>query len=628
MKKPKYISIIFLLCLIFGGCKTAKVKYAGEKYFLDTTLQNQLSQKGLTLSVKNFLTTNVLNEKYKNSPGRVIKLCLDEINKPDSRIILEHNYRSTFRVIIELCLNQAKNLPEKEAITYWLTACYLSYRYLFDTEILPPLSKLKTPETGKVAIYYNFCLYKIFNYLQKNGLLNREGIKLEIIGGELKFTKPYNTMPWKLDSFKKFLLCYNYEPENFNETIFELGSGLPICCIPEKKDNFEEIESNIKIIKYLYPANFALKFKNIESKQNKFKVTPCYYDFYRHVFKEIDNQKIQLSNNYTTVIGKFLEKYPQTTEATFFFDPGEMIYQKINGLYLLSPFDKNKIPVLLIHGLISDPQSMAQILNTLMQSEIIREKYQFWFYFYPTGRPIIYTSFLLRSLLKKLYNKYKNDKTARANYNRMVVVGYSLGGLVAQLLTQGSRGDFLQQKVFFTELEKLRISRKHKDYLRKLFNFKPLSFVKQVIFISTPHRGAEMADWVSAQLMADLVFSPGEYYQEYKKTLMFVSQFTRSYNGRILTGNALNNLSPNSPFIRLTQQLPFSKRVKFHSIIGDENAANMVGGTDGVVPYSSSHLKDAVSEKIIKSDHHSIYKPACAKEVYRIIFQYLKSLQK
>ncbi len=286
---------------------------------------------------------------------------------------------------------------------------------------------------------------------------------------------------------------------------------------------------------------------------------------------------------------------------------------------MLTPFDKNKIPVLFIHGLISDPQSFSQIINTLMQSNTIRDNYQFWFYFYPTGQSVLLDSFTLRNTLNRINKKYANGSNTK--FNEMVVVGYSLGGLVAQLLIQDSKGNYLEKEVFYTELQKLDIEKEHKKLLIDMLNFKPLPYIKRTIFISTPHKGAETATWVSSQLMGELVISPGSYYQEYKKTIMYISTFTREYNDRVIYGNSVDNLNPKSPFTKLVSNLPYSKKVKINSIIGDENEAGNIGGSDGIVPYASSHLNNSETETIIKSDHHSIYKPACAKEIYRLLLK-------
>ncbi len=312
------LPVLLIFVMFLCSCTTSYIKYKGEDYYITTTSQNQLNQDELTLDSKNFLTTNDLNEQYKSSPREVIYTCFQELNKNESKIILEHNFRHTLKVIIELCINEAKNAHKDEAIKYWMSACYLSYRYLYDTAIQPPLSKLKFPWTGTVERYYNFALYKIFTYLQNQNLLNESNFEIDMVIGTAKFNPPESNIPWKLSSFKKFLLSYNYKPENFNETIFQLGVGLPICGIPDDL-LFDQILEKVKVIKYLYPCNFVLLFNNLTASNNKFTVTPYYIDFYKSAYTELEKNKIQLSNNYTVTIGKFLEKYPMAVEATYFF---------------------------------------------------------------------------------------------------------------------------------------------------------------------------------------------------------------------------------------------------------------------------------------------------------------------
>ncbi len=63
----------------------------------------------------------------------------------------------------------------------------------------------------------------------------------------------------------------------------------------------------------------------------------------------------------------------------------------------------------------------------------------------------------------------------------------------------------------------------------------------------------------------------------------------------------------------------------YHSIIGDREQADRPGGSDGVVPYASSHLDGAASEVIVKSGHSVHRSPAAMKEVLRILLLHLRS---
>ena len=62
-------------------------------------------------------------------------------------------------------------------------------------------------------------------------------------------------------------------------------------------------------------------------------------------------------------------------------------------------------------------------------------------------------------------------------------------------------------------------------------------------------------------------------------------------------------LSPKSPLLLSLYSLPVD--APFHSIIGNRGLDNIPlrESSDGVVPYSSSHLAGAVSERIVPTQH-------------------------
>jgi hypothetical protein len=66
------------------------------------------------------------------------------------------------------------------------------------------------------------------------------------------------------------------------------------------------------------------------------------------------------------------------------------------GIYLIRPYDPNKIPILFIHGLLSSPLSWQNLTNELCSDPKILEHYQPWFFLYPTGESILESSAQLR----------------------------------------------------------------------------------------------------------------------------------------------------------------------------------------------------------------------------------------
>ena len=57
---------------------------------------------------------------------------------------------------------------------------------------------------------------------------------------------------------------------------------------------------------------------------------------------------------------------------------------------------------------------------------------------------------------------------------------------------------------------------------------------------------------------------------------------------------------------------------------GDSVAAGRKGGSDGLVPYESSHISGAASELILRSGHSVQHTPLAARETRRILLEHLK----
>ena len=53
---------------------------------------------------------------------------------------------------------------------------------------------------------------------------------------------------------------------------------------------------------------------------------------------------------------------------------------------MLQPFQPNKIPVVMVHGLWSSPMTWMEMFNDLRSMPELSRNYQFWFYMYPTGQ--------------------------------------------------------------------------------------------------------------------------------------------------------------------------------------------------------------------------------------------------
>jgi pimeloyl-ACP methyl ester carboxylesterase len=161
------------------------------------------------------------------------------------------------------------------------------------------------------------------------------------------------------------------------------------------------------------------------------------------------------------------------------------------GIYMIHPYDPNKVPVLFIHGLISSPISWQNLVNDLCSDPKILEHYQPWFFLYPTGQPALESAAQLRGDLRATQRLFDPKGIAIAS-RHLVVIAHSMGGLLAHTLVSET-GDALWNVFATKPLNSLSIPASEKDLILKYFFFRPQPAIDRVIFLAVPHRGSRLA---------------------------------------------------------------------------------------------------------------------------------------
>ncbi len=83
--------------------------------------------------------------------------------------------------------------------------------------------------------------------------------------------------------------------------------------------------------------------------------------------------------------------------------------------------------------------------------------------------------------------------------------------------------------------------------------------------------------------------------------------------------NSVDTLAPNNRFVKAVNTIPLTTVIPYHSIMSDRGKGDTPDSSDGLVPYWSSHLDGAASEKIVPSGHSAQQDPLAIEEVTRIL---------
>ena len=160
------------------------------------------------------------------------------------------------------------------------------------------------------------------------------------------------------------------------------------------------------------------------------------------------------------------------------------------GLSLLRPYQRGKTPVVFVHGLWANPWSWSRMIESLEADSALRDRYQFWTFGYSTGDPLPYSAALLRRDLDEVRRKFDPDGT-NAAFDRMVLVGHSMGGLLTKMMVQDS-GTRLWRLISDRPVDELAGEPEDRELFRRALIFKPRPEVRRVVFIATPHRGSRV----------------------------------------------------------------------------------------------------------------------------------------
>jgi pimeloyl-ACP methyl ester carboxylesterase len=283
----------------------------------------------------------------------------------------------------------------------------------------------------------------------------------------------------------------------------------------------------------------------------------------------------------------------------------------------MQPYDPNKRILLMVHGLASSPEAWVNVANELMGDEELRQHFQIWQFYYPTNMPIALNHEAIRQTLDDAMQHFDPRGENPASQG-MVLVGHSMGGIIARLMVSSS-GDSLWDRLVAEKVHDKTRLEQIRQRVAHILRFKPLPQVDRVVFIATPHRGTDLAGSRLGHWIGRMVRMPLATLDRFADILPDLTSGTDA-SRRPSIPTSINNLDKSDEFVRAAADLPISTRVHYNSIIAQRRpAVPLDASDDGLVPYWSSHLAGADSEQVVHSGHSVQETPQAVTELKRIL---------
>ena len=621
--KKRYL-ILSLVVLLFAGCSGPySAKSRSMVKIFEHHNQSVLNSSNLSWKTEQQLRLLFLDKQYKKTP-------LDVIDKLYKDAYATHD-KELMRTAAELSLLNARKTYKKDIATarnLYVNAAELSYDYLFTGDSFAPENVL-APSYRFMTEIYNRSVSRLIGIRRKHEAPWPDSLS-DIIGDrsyELAIRKE-GPFLWDPTVFDELTPANQLRIKGLRNEYIERGLGVRLVGLVKNPKEHPQLGSKLPPQGVTFPVTAVLSFEKreiINGKPDR-KANLEFYDTMQTTSALIEGHQVPLEADYSTPLGLMLAKMESKGGGLIgMLDSDE--YADFAGIYMLEPLSLKKTPVLMVHGLLSSPATWVEMFNDLRGQKEIRENYQFWFFKYPTGLPVVYSSSILRKQLREVYSEY-DPQGQNPYFNNLIVVGHSMGGLLSRTMMQDSK-DIYWDTIFKNPIDTVPVSDKDKEFLKEMLFFEQNPAIKRVVFISTPHRGSDWADKWFTRIGAGLIDLPGTI-KGASGDLMSIGQEELVIDKKELTKhapNALDNLSPSSIFTKATNKIPLADDVPYHTIYGIRKGKPGKGSSDGIVPYWSSHLDITQSEVPVPSGHSAHRHPIAIAEVKRILVMHLESNQ-
>jgi pimeloyl-ACP methyl ester carboxylesterase len=656
----RIIALVVCASLVTGGCSST----SGWVKVRDTP-HNPLSG-----------TLNLVSRQGPKPTERTLQLLrrynlADQLNG-DRAVLLGHleeiqqrePHRENEYAMAELAYVTAKQsevlpgmMQSGRALEYYATALTHAYRYLFDYQGELAVNDYD-PQFRGASDLYNESLEGMLRLVRQGG---------EVRPGTTRTIKTTNHLctydvvlhskGWHDDDLDRFEFVSDFQVQGLRNHYHSYGLGVPLIAV-RKTHGAEQATEQFYPPDLCYPLTAFLRVSTLDpnldrdsgpagvfgpppmSSPSASAADPAAPHFVLDLYDPLDQQSIEVAGrtvpleaDLSTPLAYFLDR-PQFKDADLstlgLLKPGEA--KKLEGLYMLEPFQPDKMPVVMVHGLWSSPVTWMEMYNDLRSDPAVRDHYQFWFYLYPSGQPFWFSGTQMRESLAMMRRELDPERRYPA-LDQMVLVGHSMGGLVSKMQSVES-GDAFWHTTSDHPFAELKADPAVRRSLANSYFFDPSPSVRTVITIGTPHRGSQFANDTTRWLGHKLITLPGKMLTGREELLTLNPGFFRP-NSPIGITTSIDSLAPDSPLLPPLLAAAPGPWITYHNIVGRVPDLGwrryFTDDGDGVVSLTSARLDQmpqVASQIVVPADHVNLHRhPESILEVRRILLEQLAELQ-
>ena len=598
---PALCCIIWLL--LAAGCATP----VGVERVDATTAQHELTANALTAdklspSARNVLRRWVLSERYDDDPAGAIAalhtIVTDGRGDEDEVITLA-----------EMAYLYAEKTHQRP---YFLGAAVYSFAFLFPEKGLKPPSPYD-PRLRLAADLYSLGIIHAFASADDTTVEFTSG-NYQLPFGWVQIAVNRSGFEWHNRRVVALTPVEEVAVRGLANRYRHPGIGAPLAAATEPivAERGMQVAPRMKLP---MTAVLRLDMPRRQLAQRELRATLDLYNTHDVTTTALAGKTVPLEADETAVLAYVLAS-PQIWERELkAFFSGVFSESTPTQLASIDAYRPGRIPVVFVHGTASSAGRWGDMVNDLLDDPRIRDRYQFWFFTYDTGNPVLYSAALLREALGEAVHKLDPAGTDPA-LSEMVVIGHSQGGLLAKAMVVDT-GDRVWEAIAYKPIDEVRLSPEGRDLLRRAVFIKPLPYVRRVVFIATPHRGSYLTEYPVTEFLGQFLTLPLRIVRIGVELARNAGDF--KVNPSNLRSGSLFGMTPNNPVLQTMAATPIASGVHAHSIIAVAGNGPVEGSDDGVVEYSSSHLDGVDSEYIVRSTHSTQSNPYTIEDVRRIL---------